>query len=187
MKKITDLSNDWILKLKEAEEEYNFQSVLTNKLDNHIGDFTETTLLEIVLWKTNRYPDLSKNIINEINDLRKNYSEEKAKKVLLNLLNSKGFDLPMASTVLRFACPNHLQIIDQRVYRFIMPDEDFLKIPHNIDKKIILYFDYINYLKTTCENFNIPFEKSDRLLYQLDKMENKKIPIITYTKPLSLI
>ena len=93
----------------------------------------------------------------------------------------------MASTVLRFACPNHLQIIDQRVYRFIMPHDDFLKLPHNIEKKIKLYFDYINYLRTICKNFKIPFKKADRLLYQLDKMENKKIPIITYTKPDSLI
>jgi len=88
----------------------------------------------------------------------------------------------MASTVLRFALPGQFQIIDQRVYRFITPDHDRLKIPHNIDKKVELYFDYLSRLKSICEEFEIPFNKSDRILYQADKIENKNTPLTTYAK-----
>lgn len=179
MKKLQDPSFDWTIKLKEAEQEYSYQPKLTQKLDNHIGDFTGTTLLEIVLWKTNRYPTITESLLKDINDLRKNYSEEKAKSLLRKLLQKdlKGFDLPMASTVLRFACPDQLQIIDQRVYRFITPDKDHLKIPYNIEDKIDLYFSYITRLKSICLYYNIPFYKADRVLYQLDKTENKNISI----------
>ena len=135
MTKLQDSSLDWTTKFKDAEQEYKFQKVLTEKLDNHRGDFTETTLLEIVLWKTNRYPTITQDILADINDLRKSYNEEKAKNLLRKLLQKsiKGFDLPMASTVLRFACPDQLQIIDQRVYRLITADKDSLKIPYNIE------------------------------------------------------
>ena len=175
-------SENWKSKIETADQDYKFQQELTSKLDLHTGDFTEVTILEIVLWKTNRYPEISKSLIEDINRLRSSYSLDKAKALLRRLLLSKGFDLPMASTVLRFACPDQLQIIDQRVYRFITPDNDSLKIPFNIEEKIALYFRYILSLKTLCAEHDIPFHKSDRILYQLDKSENKGIPITTYTK-----
>jgi Thermostable 8-oxoguanine DNA glycosylase len=136
-------------------------------------------MLEIVLWKTNRYPTVTADILTAINDLRNNYSEEKARSLLRKLLEKevKGFDLPMASTVLRFACPDELQIIDKRVFRLITKDEDTLKLPGNIDEKINFYFKYIQHLKDICQEHNIPFYKSDRILYELDKTENKGIPI----------
>jgi thermostable 8-oxoguanine DNA glycosylase len=95
---------------------------------------------------------------------------------LTHLLKLKGFDLPMASTVLRFACPCELQILDKRVYRLIMPDNE-LKIPYAKEKKVEMYFDYIDKLKNISELCNIPFEKSDRIFYQLDKDLNSEIPI----------
>lgn len=180
MKKFQDLSN-----LTEAyiiaDKEYRYQPHLTQKLDSHSGDFSETTLLEIALWKTNRYPTITQDLLNDINDLRKSYSEEKSRNLLRKLLQKqiKGFDLPMASTVLRFAVPDKLQIIDQRVYRFITPDKNCLDIPYNIDKKIELYFDYIARLKKICIDFDIPFSKADRILYQLDKIHNKDIRLKT--------
>lgn len=184
MKKLLNPSLEWTIKLKEAEVQYSFQSKLTEKLDSHNGDFTEQTLLEIVLWKVNRYPTITDDLLNDINDLRKDFSLEKSKKLLMKLLQKeyKGFDLPMASTVLRFACPEHFQIIDQRVYRLITVDEDSLKIPYNIDKKIELYFNYIEKLKSICNEFNIPFRIVDRVLYQLDKNVNKDFGLTTYSK-----
>lgn len=177
MNKLYDLSN---LKeaLEKARKDYKYQKKLTDKLDNHSGDFSEQTLLEIALWKTNRYPTITQDLLEDINDLRKNYSEEKASNLLRKLLQKemKGFNLPMASTVLRFAVPNKLQIIDQRVYRFIT-NKDCLKIPNNIDEKIELYFNYIKQLKKICTDYNIPFLEADRLLYQLDKKLNKKFPL----------
>ena len=171
MKKLQDLS-DLTEACIAADKEYRYQPHLTKKLDSHSGDFSETTLLEITLWKTNRYPTITKDLLDDINLLRKSYSEEKARNLLRNLLNLKGFDLPMASTVLRFAVPDQLQIIDQRVYRFIT-DEDCLKIPYNVEQKVELYFKYIEHLKSICISNKIPFSKSDRILYQLDKIHNK--------------
>ena len=180
MKKLQDLS-DLTEAFNQADTEYKYQPQLTKKLDNHSGDFSEQTLLEIALWKTNRYPTISQDLLNDINCLRKNYSEEKARNLLRHLLQKemKGFDLHMASTVLRFAVPGKLQIIDQRVYRFITPDKDCLDIPYNIENKIDLYFDYIERLKKICKDFGIPFSKADRILYQLDKTHNKNIPLKT--------
>ena len=182
MKKV--YSSELLSKLPEeiakARNGYKYQPELTKKLDAYNGDFTETTLLEIVLWKVNRYPTLTLALTDAINDLRKEYTEEKARALLKTMLSKecKGFDLPMASTVLRFACPDHLQIIDQRVYRFITGD-DKLKLPFNSDKKIDLYFEYIRTLKAACENYGVDFKESDRIFYQLDKMHNKEIPIHT--------
>lgn len=179
MKKLQDLANLSEAFIK-ADREYNYQPQLTEKLDNHSGDFSEMTLLEIALWKTNRYPTITQDLLTDINNLRKSYSEEKAKNVLRKLLSKevKGFDLPMASTVLRFAVPDQLQIIDQRVYRYIT-DNDCLDIPYNVEKKIKLYFNYINELKTICQKHNILFSKADRILYQLDKIYNKDIRLKT--------
>lgn len=172
---ITDPSEAFII----ADKEYAYQPQLTAKLDNHLDDFSEMTLLEIALWKTNRYPTVTQDVLDDINDLRKNYSEEKAKSLVRKLLDQKGFDLPMASTVLRFAVPDKLQIIDQRVYRFITPNENCLNIPYNKDKKVELYFDYIERLKSVCKDYDILFSKADRILYQLDKIHNKDIRLKT--------
>ena len=180
MKKIYDkeILDSLPEELTKARTSYNYQKHLTPKLDSYESkEFTEMTLLEIVLWKVNRYPEIDNNIINDINDLRRSYTKEKAIIVLRILLRKKGFDLPMASTVLRFACPNELQIIDQRVYRFIYPDKNKLTLPFNKEEKIDLYFNYIDKLKEICKLYEIEFNEADRLLYQLDKIHNKDKPI----------
>jgi thermostable 8-oxoguanine DNA glycosylase len=163
----------------EARSKYKYQPELTKKLDALEGDFTKTTLLEIVLWKLNRYPHLTDSLITGINDIRREYTEDKARDLLRIMLDkkNKGFDLPMASTVLRFACPEHLQIIDQRVYRFITEGKDKLKLPFNVEKKIELYFEYIKSLKAVCEKYQIDFKESDRIFYQMDKIHNSEFPI----------
>ena len=129
MKTIHDSDNNWKDLIEKAKGNYKFQPMLTAKLDNYDSDFTEMTMLEIVLWKTNRYPEFTKDILDVINDLRRSFTLDKAKSLLARLLTLKGFDLPMASTVLRFACPDELQIIDQRVYRFISANGDTFKKP----------------------------------------------------------
>jgi thermostable 8-oxoguanine DNA glycosylase len=177
MKKIHQLKDNLNELISKAERNYKFQPILTEKLDNITGNFTDKNILEIVLWKTNRYPEFDDTLIDEINELRNTYSTEKAKTLLKKLLKLKGFDLPMASTVLRFVCPNDLQIIDQRVFRFISEETDVFKKPYNDDKKVEVYFQYIEKLKQICHTYNIPFSKSDRILYQLDKELNADHPI----------
>lgn len=177
MKKIYNIGPNLQEHIQAAKKNYKFQRVLTDKLDNLPGDFSELTLLEIILWKTNRYPEFDALLIDEINELRNYFSFEKAKLLLRKMLGLKGFDLPMASTVLRFACPNNFQIIDQRVYRFISEEVDVFKKPFNNDKKVEIYFQYLDKLKQVCETYNIPFTKADRILYQLDKDLNSEHPI----------
>lgn len=177
MNKIHDTSFNWTEEIKHEIESYKFQPTLTKKLDNQHEEFTEKTFLEIVLWKTNRYPEINQDLLRDVNDLRKLYTEEKARAILKTMLSLRGFDLPMASTVLRFACPDHLQIIDQRVYRLITAGADSLKLPYNEEKKIAVYFAYIDELKLVCSKYGIPFNKSDRILYQLDKKLNRDFPI----------
>lgn len=177
MNKIDVLSTQPEL-VQQALASYKFQTVLTTELDNYEDkDFTDETLLKIVLWKVNRYPHFDDSLLEAINNLRKNCTEETARSVLKRLLDAPGFDLPMASTVLRFACPNDFQIIDKRVYRFIMPDKDVLKIPYNLDRKIDFYFKYLQALRENCQKYEVSFKDADRIFYQLDKALNSDIPI----------
>jgi len=147
--------------------EFKYQKALTDKLDNKKDDFTYETMLEIVLWKTNRFPEIDNDLIVKINALRKGYDEDLSDSILIKLLDSKGFDLPMASTFLRFIDSDYFQIIDQRVYRILYGKN--LKIPFSKPKKIELYKKYLIDLKEACIAHNIPFSKSDRILYLLDK------------------
>ena len=63
-------------------------------------------------------------MINEINTISswKVLNKEKTCEILTSLLKTKGVQLAMASTILRFRNPNIFQIIDQRVYRVINRD-----------------------------------------------------------------
>ncbi len=172
------LSNfDWTSRVKEAQEAYNYQPGLTDKLDQKTGNFTLMDIYEVVLWKVNRYPEMNQNILDRLNDLRGSFNEEQAKSLLRDLLDLRGFDLPMASTLLRFASPSYFQIIDQRVLRFINEDGNDKRIPYNKDKKVDFYFVYLKKLRSICHQHNIPFEMADRIFYQLDKNLNKDIPI----------
>lgn len=98
---LVNLSQELVI----ADIEYKYQSQLTKKLDTHSGNFSVQTLLAITLRKTNRYPTISQELLDDMNDLGKECNKYKTKKLLRKLLRLKDFDLPMASTVLRFAVP----------------------------------------------------------------------------------
>jgi thermostable 8-oxoguanine DNA glycosylase len=164
--------------------EYNYNADLTRELDENNGDFNRSIINTITLWKVNRYPYVSEDIIAELNKIRNDteYREEH-KILLLKLLACKGLQLPMASTFLRFRNPKLFQIIDQRVYRLLKGIELSLPI-HNspTNREIIcdVYFDYLKTLKAKCRELQIPFEKSDRILYNADKRINKDIKLKNY-------
>lgn len=156
------------------EIEFDYQSKLTRRLDIISGDFDQSIINEIVLWKINRYAELNESaldLLNQINKRSKKINIELTKKVLEALLNTKGIKIPIASTILRFKNPKLYQIIDQRAYRFIYKKE--LKIPNRTAGQINLYLDYLSKLKEVCAECNIPFHHSDRILYSLDKKHNK--------------
>ena len=169
---------------------YNYQEKLTEKLDKISTKFDQNTINEIVLWKLNRYAELSENSLNLINSISttsNKINEELTKEVLTSLINQSGIQLPMASTILRFRNPKIYQIIDQRVYRILY--KDILKLPlYNSDKNIAMqieiYIKYLDKLRIVSDNLNIPFENADRILYELDKDEkmNKNIKLKNYGK-----
>ena len=163
----------------DLNKDYNYQKALTPHLDKQDWVFSEVKLLEIALWKVNRYINVSDDLIDLLNRVKADPSHENATQALEFMLADEcfGIDLPMASTMLRFASPKHFQIVDQRVFRFIMPSDMVLNLRLGIDQKIALYFDYLERFRSVTQRYSIEFEKSDRILYLLDKRNNKDLPI----------
>lgn len=176
MKTINDIK---ITEEHLRNEKYNFQPKLTAKLDVLSSDFDQDIINQIVLWKVNRYSEIDVETLSLLNTIKKEYTsinEEDTRKILEKLLNAKGIQLAMASTILRFKNPKIYQIIDQRVYRFIN-GEIMPKYFSSIEAQINLYLDYLKKLKNICEEKQIDFELSDRILYELDKEFNKDLKI----------
>lgn len=170
--------------LSPEDFQYNYNPELTQELDDNNEDFCRNTINLITLWKVNRYPYVSKEIINKLNKIKNDaeYSEEH-NSLLLLLLSCKGLQLPMASTFLRFRNPQLFQIIDQRVYRLLTGHELCLPVYNSAENRKIIcdtYFEYLKALKKKCIELEIPFEKSDRILYNADKRINKSMKLRNY-------
>lgn len=155
--------------------DYRYQPYLTSKLDMLNSDFNQEIINEIVLWKVNRYSSLKGETLDLLNQISKEdttLDNDLTKRLLRDLLSTKGIRLAMASTILRFKNPNIYQIIDQRVYRIIYADGDLTKIPANKEKQIDIYLRYLSDLRNICNSKEIPFKDSDRILYSIDKRVN---------------
>ncbi len=171
----------------DSDHEFPYQKKLTEKLDHTTKDFNQEIINEIVLWKVNRYaeiPNKTMNLINTINSDANVLDKTLTEKVLKILLNTKGIQLPMASTILRFKNKHIYQIIDQRVYRIIYPKK-LLKLnpsrtEENIKNQIQLYFKYLEDLRNSCDKLSIHFEQSDRILYMADKRINRNHSLSNY-------
>ena len=179
--------NDDDFEIKSEDLIFNYQEKLTKKLDAISSDFDQSIINEIVLWKGNRYAELSEksmSLINSISTTSDKINVELTRQVLRKLINESGIQLPMASTILRFKNPKIYQIIDQRAYRFLYPDKTLelstYKSKDNIEKQIKLYLEYLTDLKKAVELKNIPFEVADRRLYKLDKRINKQEKLKNY-------
>jgi hypothetical protein len=158
---------------------YKYQLELTSKLDGLDDDFNQEIINEIVLWKVNRYSfldDETFSVLNKINKVDLVLHIELTTEILTKLLNTKGIQLAMASTILRFKNPDIYQIIDQRVYRFVYGIE-MPKYFSSIEKQIDFYIEYLQKLKQVCIEKGIDFNLSDRIIYELDKLHNKEIKI----------
>lgn len=181
----TVFDSDFKFSLEDFE--FKYQESLTNKLDSNNNDFNQKKLNEIILWKVNRYAEFDTKLIQLINTIDSNDSEidlDKTKLILKELLKTNGVQLAMASTILRFRNPNIYQIIDQRVYRVIYLNQilDLNTYPSekNLNYQIDLYIKYLFDLKKICIDYNIPFDKSDRILFMADKRINKKEKLKNY-------
>lgn len=173
--KITEYDKDLGIFLKS----YSYQPSLTDWLDN-LGDreFSQELINLIVLWKVNRYVESGMEILKQLNALRvlRQGQHRKAEQLLRSLLETRGIDLPMASTILRFRNPNVFQIIDRHAYRAIYGCKYPLYSSTPGRKKVSIYFDYLDELIKLCASKELAFETSDRLLYQFDKEENGALP-----------
>lgn len=173
--------------IEDADNAFQYQLNLTRKLDLLKSEFDQNVINEIVLWKVNRYVEMSKESLDLLNLIQPNSKVidiELTKRVILSLLNTKGIQLPMASTILRFRNPCIYQIIDQRVFRLLYNDRT-LKVKSINNKKnnevqIDLYLNYLNDLRKVCCDLDIPFESSDRILYMADKRVNKNSKLLNY-------
>jgi hypothetical protein len=167
--------------LAASDYQFNYQKVLTNKLDTFEGEFDQEVINQIVLWKVNRYApvdDEALHLLNQISSEQTELNIALSSKVLSALLGCHGIRLPMASTILRFKNPDIYQIIDQRVYRMIYKNE--LKVPSKIDDQIELYHNYLLKLRKVCIQNNIDFKVADRVLYEADKRLNKDVKLNNY-------
>ena len=99
--------------------------ILNRVSSEEAGDYRENRdiINEIVLWKMNRRPQVTEELIDAIFSLKEIktplqvLTDEKTERVVEKLLQTKGMQLPMASTVLHFYYPKIFPIIDQRAYR----------------------------------------------------------------------
>ncbi|OGP92236.1 MAG: hypothetical protein A2157_12995 [Deltaproteobacteria bacterium RBG_16_47_11] len=167
--------------LHEEDFKFDFNPDLTNELDNIKGDFDENIINKIALWKLNRFPRLTDDLIRRLNKIGNDEGhKEEHKKLLIDLLGCRGVQLPMASTFLRFKNPKLFQIIDQHVYRLLTGDELSLPLSNsqsNKEKICQFYFRYLEDLEKKCKELEIPFEKADRILYKADKRINKDVKL----------
>ncbi len=171
------------LEIIEEDNDFNYQKELTAKLDNFNSDFDQNMLNEIVLWKVNRYAKFDKETLDLLNSIdRDSYEldEKLTMQILRALLNTKGVQLPMASTILRFRNPKVYQIIDQRVYRIINKNLTLKSNRTNINELIDLYLKYLEDLKIVCQVKGLNYKDADRTLYLADKRINKNIPLDNY-------
>jgi len=181
----TIFENDFTF--EEVDNLFLYQSCLTKKLDELITPFDQQVINEIVLWKVNRFATLTEETLKLLNSIKPeatNLDIELTTKVLKALLKTKGIQLPMASTILRFRNKNIYQIIDQRVYRMIYKDKLKIKTYSNevnLTNQVKLYLDYLLKLRTICNKHNIQFSLADRILFMADKRINKGVKIDGYS------
>jgi hypothetical protein len=171
-----------------ADKEFEYQKDLTAKLDKNETMFDQEIINEIILWKVNRYANVDNDTLKLLNDIGTTSTVldiEKTRKILKMLIQKKGIQLPMASTMLRFKNKNIYQIIDQRVYRIIYKDKKLKLKTHlndkNLNDQVDLYIQYLKDLTEVCEKLEIHFDESDRILFMADKRINKDIPLDNYS------
>ena len=163
-------------------DEYSYHSELTDELDKLDAEgFNYEMLYKIVLWKLNRFPYITDELLNELKGIKniKPKKHREAQNILEKLLKTRGIALPMASTILRFINPDTFQIIDDRAYRVLFHEKK--KYPSKpqkitdryINKSTETYFEYLDKIHEISSE-KLPFDKADRILYQLDiKLGNK--------------
>lgn len=170
-------------------ERYKYESDEELKLriwqsDNEDKKEQRNIINDIVLWKLNRIVKVSDETLDllvSLGDIKNPLdaiTDKRVEELLVLLLDSKGIQLAIASTILHFYYPTIFPIIDQRAYRELTGED----LPQYTDKNkgrrnIKKYLDYIERCYKY-RNANFPdadFSDIDKLLYQLDKEKGNKV------------
>ena len=162
-------------KLSNFLHKYLYQPELTLHLDNMSNiEMNQELVNEIVLWKLNRYVYLPCELFSRLNNLSNLGigQHRQGEDVIQLLLEIRGVELPMASTLLRFRNPSVFQIIDRHAYRALYDRKYRLWPSTPSTKKVTEYFRYLDDLFVLCQGQNLDFRTIDRLLYVFDKEMN---------------
>lgn len=171
-------AEEWEGALAEFLKDYQYQRELTVHLDGlESQPFAQDVINEIVLWKVNRYAQLSPSALQALHSVvdTQPKSHRNAKAALATLLREPGVDLAMASTFLRFRNRKAFQIIDRHAYRAVYGEDYPLYSSSSDDAKIDLYFRYLDGLFALADSKKIDFKILDRVLYVFDKQVNGKL------------
>src|SRR5687767_9477250 len=119
----------------------------------------------------NRYVPLDSNALQALETVRglKTGEHRQGEPVLRSLLGSHGVDLPMASTIMRFRNAETFQIIDRHAFRAIYGRDYPLYQASSHERKVGVYFQYLDQLVDLCRKRDLAFAAVDRLLYIFDK------------------
>ncbi|CAJ3074542.1 hypothetical protein [Burkholderia pseudomallei] len=161
---------------------YAYLPDLTEQIEARVEALSEdespdrSMVYEMILWKLSRFVWFDDEALSQLSAARTIApgQHRQAEPLLRALLSAKGARLPMASTFLRFVNPKAFQIIDERAFRMVLPDEEIPKpgvgprTKGYLDRCCTLYFRYLDALHAISSE-ELPFSKSDRVLYQLDK------------------
>ncbi len=179
-------------KIEAADLAFDFQPELTPKLDERKGKLDQNWINEVVLWKVDRYASVDAatlKLLKKIDPEATAIDETLTRDILQQLLSLNGFQIPMASTVLRFVNPHIYQIIDQRVFRVlygesggngteivqVYKDSKGAKSKPKIEAAIVQYLQYLKDLRKACKKLKkVPFELADRILYMADRRLNEE-------------
>jgi hypothetical protein len=130
----------------------------------------------IVLWKLNRQITVDSETVELLNTVARTVkspqealSNPNVPELINDLLKSPGIRLPIASTILKFYQPKAFPIIYRRAFHQLFNT----KLEENAG--VESYFQYIRKCIEVRQQYKIPFEKVDEVLYQKDKDEGHKL------------
>jgi hypothetical protein len=115
--------------------------------------------------------------LRQLGNLRrlKPKSHKRGDSVLRALLDCHGVDLALASAILRFRNPEVFQVIDRHAYRAVYGSDYPLSTKSLSDRKVSLYFQYVDDLVDLCADKRLAFRTIDRVLYKFDQANNRKL------------
>ena len=145
-----------------ALKECNFESISMDEIRR------------IALWKINRTIDVPKDVLEKLQNLKKDKKLKAAninsREAILALVKCKGIHYPMASAILKFLRPDIYPIIDVRAYR-VLEGKKIRTDQYTID----IYLSYIEKINKIASVNNLKIAAVDEQLYELDKILNGNI------------